>query len=270
MPRFFKIAPLLAAVLLAAQSGIENFDLTGLPPKPINFAEQRLMDMIQRHRPGDLGDAAVIQQKLAEYYSQKGDTARARVAQERSGVTDRTRPPTFPGGPVSTIAGDYLCRSMGSGACDTQTTISLHEDGTWGWRYFSGEYRVSGGRVTFTGVGLGSWGPAAIGPGTLTFASGGKSVVWAKARANASAVSGTFVCATAAGGGSCQTAHPIEMRADGTWSWGVQRGSYSVDGALVRFIGALTTGPASWGEAEARGRSLIFHDSGGASEWRQR
>ncbi len=260
-------AILLSAFLLFAQSGVENFDLTGLPPKATNFAEQHLMDMINHHKAGDIGDAAVIQRTLAQYYRQKGDAARARVADERAGSAGQIPQASSN---TAALAGDYLCRSMGSGPCDTQTTISLHDDGTWGWRFFSGKYEIQGNRVTFRGPGLGSWGPAVVGPNSLTFMNGASKVIWEKPSAAPPALAGTYVCATAAGGGPCQTRYAVELRPDGTWSWGVQRGSYTILGGHIKFTGGLTTGPSAWGEADAESGALIFRSSYGPSVWRKR
>lgn len=272
--RLISTALLFGCLLLAQSSTVENFDLTGLPPKLANFAEQRLMDMIERHQPGDVRSAVVIQQKLAEYYRQKGDAARARVADERArsaqqaaaspqGAAQALPSHAATGGSVS---GEYVCRSMGSRPCDTQTTISLHDDGTWAWRYFSGRYQVAGGQVTFNGVGLGAWGPAAIRLDTLTFTSGGQAVVFRKLSSAPPPRAGSYICAIASGG--CQTRQAIEIRSDGTWSWGAQHGSYSVLEGQVKFTG-LSSGPAGWGLAHFSTGALIFRGGYGSSEWRR-
>lgn len=272
--RLFPAALLCSASLLLAQPmPVENFDLTGLPPKPTNFAEQRLADMIGHHQTGDVRDAVVIQQRLAEYYRQRGDAPRARVAGERArsaqpaAASSQGAAQALPGraGAGAAVTGEYVCQSMGSHPCDTQTTISLHDDGTWGWRYFSGEYQVAEGRVTFRGVGLGAWGPAAIGPGALTFTSGGQNVVFRKPTSAPPSLAGSYVCATAPGG--CQTRQAIEIQSDGTWSWGAQHGSFSIVGGQTKFTG-LSSGPAGWGPASFRNGALIFRGSYGSSEWR--
>ncbi len=265
---------LLASLVSAQTNGVEGFDLTGLPPKATNFAEQRLMDMVEKHKAGDVQDAAAIQRTLAQYYLQKGDEARARAADERArsgeaaaaseGVGQSPSGRPRHGAPV---AGEYVCRSMGSRPCDTQTTIALHADGTWGWRYFSGRYQVAGGQVTFEGVGLGSWGPAAIGPDTLTFTSGSEKVIYQKPAVTPARLVGVYVCTTAPGG--CQTRIAIEMRPDGTWSWGADGGTYSMTGTQVKLSG-LTSGPAGWGLCEIAHGALIFRAGNGVSEWRRR
>ena len=80
---------LLGCFSLVAQTNLaEKFDLSGLPSRPTNFAEQRLLDMVQHHERGNLADAAFIQRKLAQYYNEKGDTARARVAEQRAKAAD--------------------------------------------------------------------------------------------------------------------------------------------------------------------------------------
>jgi hypothetical protein len=166
----------------------------------------------------------------------------------------------------ASVSGEYVCRSMGSRPCDTQTAISLHDDGKWGWRYFSGQYQVAEGRVTFRGVGLGSWGPAVIGPDTLTFMSGGQKVVFQKPSLAPLSLAGSYVCASAPGG--CQTRKAIEIESDGTWSWGAQHGSYSILGGQVKFDG-LSSGPAGWGLANFSNGVLIFRSRDGSSEWRK-
>ena len=177
-------------------------------------------------------------------------------------------PQALPGRPSTgaAVAGEYACRSMGSHPCDTQTTISLRDDGTWGWRYLSGEYQVAGGRVTFKGTGLGAWGPAVIGPGTLTFTSGGQQVVFQKPSSAPPSLAGSYVCVTAPG--VCQTRQAIAIQSDGTWSWGAQHGSCSVVGGQVKFTG-LSSGPAGWGLANFSSGALIFRGSYGSSEWRK-
>jgi len=174
--------------------------------------------------------------------------------------------PAVHAGTGAAVAGEYVCRSMGSHPCDTQTTISLRDDGTWGWRYFSGEYQVAGDRVTFKGVGLGAWGPAVITPGALTFTSGGQQVVFQKPSSAPPSLAGSYVCASAPGG--CQTRQAITIQPDGTWSWGAQHGSCSIVGGQVKFTG-LSSGPAGWGLANFSRGALIFRSSYGASEWRR-
>lgn len=271
--RSVSTALLFAGLLLGQSNPVENFDLTGLPPKPTNYAEQRLVDMVERHQPGDVRDAVVIQQRLAEYYRQKGDAARARVADKRARSATQAAPPQGASPAVQSgagtgpsVAGEYLCRSVGSRPCDTQTTISLHDDGTWGWRFFSGQYQVAGGRVTFKGEGVGAWGPAVIGPDTLTFGSGDRKGVWQKRSPIPPSVAGTYVCATAPGG--CQTRLAIKIQSDGTWSRGSARGDYSIVGGQVKFS-SLRGGPPGWGFAEFSHGALIFRNSRGSSEWRK-
>src|ERR1051326_9597045 len=77
------------------------------------------------------------------------------------------------------LAGEYVCVSMGSRPCDSSTELQLTENGNWRWGRYSGMYTVSRGSVTFDGVGgLATWGPAEAGAASLTFMSGGQSVVW--------------------------------------------------------------------------------------------
>jgi hypothetical protein len=272
--RSISMALFFAGLLLAQSNPVENFDLTGLPPKPTNYAEQRLVDMVERHQPGDVRDAVVIQQKLAEYYRQKGDAARARVADERARSAQQAAAPPQGASPAvqsvagtgASVVGEYVCLSMGSRPCDTQKKILLRDNGTWRWSWWSGQYQVAGGQVTFEGtVGLGSWGPAVIGPDTLTFGSDRK-VVWQKPSSVPPSVAGTYVCATAPGG--CHTGHAIKIQSDGTWSWGPLHGYYSIVGGQVKFTG-LSSGPAGWGFAEFSNGALIFRNSRGSSEWRK-
>ena len=162
------------------------------------------------------------------------------------------------------LAGQYVCASIGAGPCDTSTPVQLTDNGNWRWGRYAGAYTVGGGSVTFDGVGgLATWGPAALGPGTLTFVSGDDKVVWRKVTTgNAGLAPGVYYCATAPGG--CQTAQGIEIVSGGTWSWGASGGSYSVVGGRVIFHGPQLPG---WGPAEIGDHRLIFHSREGDSEW---
>src|SRR5947199_5694582 len=62
----------------------ELFDLSGIPNPPASFTEQQILEMIAGHKPGDLADAARIQQKLAGYYRDKRDPGRSEAAQARA------------------------------------------------------------------------------------------------------------------------------------------------------------------------------------------
>jgi hypothetical protein len=69
----------------AAQSvQFENFDRGGLPAKPQTAEERELFQRISGHRRGDMADTADIQRRLAQYYRAKGDTNRARMAEDRA------------------------------------------------------------------------------------------------------------------------------------------------------------------------------------------
>lgn len=80
------------------------------------------------------------------------------------------------------VVGEYICRAMGSKPCDTHIALRLQSNGYWGWAKYSGQYEVRNGSVEFVNGSGGpvSWGPATIGPNTLSFQSGGESVVWKK------------------------------------------------------------------------------------------
>lgn len=100
IPAILALAAVAGGVVLAAQvHDPEWFDTTGMPRRPSTFVEQQILDMIQRHRPGDLADAARIQQKLGRYYADKGDEPRANQAFQRA------VPPGPPGPPGSPTAG---------------------------------------------------------------------------------------------------------------------------------------------------------------------
>ncbi len=159
----------------------------------------------------------------------------------------------------SAVAGNYVCKSMRGGPCDTQTELRLQSNGTWGWGGSSGQYRVRSGRVEFLNGMLASWGPAAIGHGTLTFDG---NVVWQKPSTGTSSLAaGDYYCRTAPGG--CQTAYPIRINPNGTWSWGAQGGSFSILGNRIRFNGT-TWGPGGWGLAAIGSGSITFS---GPSTW---
>lgn len=92
--RFFGL--MLALVVLAwstvVQAGgaaAQTFDTAGLPATPQTFLEQQIRAAIAAYKPGDLFNAALIQDKLAEYYREHGDAARAREAEERAALARR-------------------------------------------------------------------------------------------------------------------------------------------------------------------------------------
>lgn len=171
---------------------------------------------------------------------------------------------TAAAGQNSNFAGQYVCVSTGSHPCDTGTELQLTENGNWRWGRYSGAYTVASGSITFDGIGgLATWGPAAIGPDTLTFVSGSQKVVWRKpSSGNAGFAPGVYYCATAPGG--CHTAKGVEIASDGTWSWGASGGSYSIVGGRVIFRGPQLP---DWGPADIGDRKLVFHSRDGDSEW---
>jgi hypothetical protein len=58
-------------------SGVERFDVAGLPATASSTLEKEILTLIRYHRRGDLKDAARIHLMLAEYYKQNGETKRA-------------------------------------------------------------------------------------------------------------------------------------------------------------------------------------------------
>jgi hypothetical protein len=168
----------------------------------------------------------------------------------------------------SGIVGNYACRSIGSRPCDTSVTLQLLSNGYWGWGKYSGQYAINGATVEFVSGSGGPvrWGPATIGPNTLTFTSGSQLVVWQKPGSAAAAAAGAYRCASLPGGGSCQTARPIVMDGQGSWKWGASGGAYTVVGAQVYFHGP-SSGPPGWGPADIGNGTLTFHAPAGASVW---
>ena len=61
----------------ARPSHPEKFDVSGLPPTASSILEQEILTLIRYHRRGDLRDATRIHLKLAEYYKEIGDKAKA-------------------------------------------------------------------------------------------------------------------------------------------------------------------------------------------------
>lgn len=59
------------------RSGVERFDTAGLPTAAASTLEKEIFTLIRYHRRGDLRDAARIHLKLAEYYKERGEAARA-------------------------------------------------------------------------------------------------------------------------------------------------------------------------------------------------
>ena len=115
------VALFLAAAAASAQSpNAEQFDLTGITGNGLRQWAIKLQ--VIAHKSGDMKDAAKIQEELADYYGEKGDSVRARTAtaaqalalQMLSGggggpptqyppVTPPTNPPVNPGDGGSTM-----------------------------------------------------------------------------------------------------------------------------------------------------------------------
>jgi hypothetical protein len=83
-----RIRHLILAVAIAIPASItaqtparpstpERFDTSGLPAKASSALEQEIFTLLKYHKRGDLRDAARIHLKLAEYYTETGDKARA-------------------------------------------------------------------------------------------------------------------------------------------------------------------------------------------------
>lgn len=62
----------------------EKFDLSGFPRRPTTFLEQQIRELLDTHQAGDMASAATIQRKLAQFYRDRGDTARVRAAERRA------------------------------------------------------------------------------------------------------------------------------------------------------------------------------------------
>lgn len=58
-------------------SSVERFDVAGLPSTAASELEREIFTLIRYHRRGDLRDATRIHLKLAEYYKERGEKARA-------------------------------------------------------------------------------------------------------------------------------------------------------------------------------------------------
>lgn len=58
-------------------TGIEKFDVAGLPKAADSDLEKQIFTLIRYHKRGDLRDAARIHLLLAEFYKGKGEIARA-------------------------------------------------------------------------------------------------------------------------------------------------------------------------------------------------
>jgi hypothetical protein len=86
---------------------------------------------------------------------------------------------------TSEVAGQYFCVAGGNCPCQADTDLQLDANGVWRWGGFAGTYRASRDKVEFAGGGgAATWGPATVGTGTLTFNTGGASVVcWQPSKA---------------------------------------------------------------------------------------
>ena len=71
------------------------------------------------------------------------------------------------------LPGQYFCVAAATCPCQSDTALQLTGHGTWSWGAFAGSYTVSENTARFDGNGgTATWGPASVGPGTLTFTAG--------------------------------------------------------------------------------------------------
>lgn len=73
----FAIPALAHTQATPPKSGMERFDVAGLPTTASSTLEKEIFTLIRYHRRGDLRDATRIHLKLAEYYKERGEAARA-------------------------------------------------------------------------------------------------------------------------------------------------------------------------------------------------
>ena len=151
------------------------------------------------------------------------------------------------------LAGSYFCYPT----CDSHTPIVLTENGNWRWGgYRAGTFKVTNGTVVFDGIGgPATWGPAALGPDSLTFTSEGppvKQFVYRKPGPIPPELPGDYYNGRAT----------LQLRADAGWTSQLPpgNGGYIVWDGKVRFMGFR--GPTEWGLAEIGNGSLTFHLSG--------
>jgi hypothetical protein len=159
-----------------------------------------------------------------------------------------------PGAGSGSLAGGYYCYPI----CESYTPVVLSENANWHWGGFSGgTFKVTNGTIVFDGfMGPATWGPAVLGPGSLTFTSEGPSarqIVWRKPGPIPPELPGDYYEGRAT----------LQLRADASWTSQLPRagGRYIVwDGKDVRFLGIR--GPAEWGVAQIGNGTLTFHLSG--------
>lgn len=77
------------SLLAAPEPDVEAFDLSGFPEKAAAFQEQLIRECVKDHPAGDLADAVRLQQRLAAYYDEKKDAARAALCRERAASGER-------------------------------------------------------------------------------------------------------------------------------------------------------------------------------------
>lgn len=155
------------------------------------------------------------------------------------------------------VSGTYVCRSMGSHACDQRTEINLTAQGVWSSTgSYSGSYSVNGDQVTFNGFGgPAGWGAARFAHppagDTLTFGN----VVFQQPAPIPASLPGIYKCQGCFG--------TIVLQADGTWKYpdGSDGGSYYILDGQLQFSG-LTSGPAAWGPARLTAGSFSFGSTG--------
>jgi hypothetical protein len=166
------------------------------------------------------------------------------------------------------LAGDYVCKSVRGNPCSTGHSIRLLADGGWAFDWYRGTYSVAGGKITFMPKDsyIHAWGTAIVGPGTITFNDFGDNAIWVKPSDLSGVLApGNYYCQTAPHG--CLTRTPIQIQANGAFSWGAIKSSYSILGNQVRF-GGLSEGPAGWGLANIGNGNISFRASDGSmSVW---
>lgn len=100
----FGILLLQTGWVVAQTAAFERFDTSGMPAQPTTFLEQQIWDAVKHHHAGDALDAMLIQRKLARYYQDKGDLARAQTASRLATAAEQSNTGGTPASGQASIA----------------------------------------------------------------------------------------------------------------------------------------------------------------------
>ncbi len=176
-----------------------------------------------------------------------------------------------------TVEGAYFCAEivedgLGGPCADGSAALVLSKDGAWQWYDESGDHRLKGGQVVFTGdsartLGPAVWGDAELDGRAIVFTGGDVVQVWLPELGDPAAMAATaapYVCEGTDVFGPVEPCSDREtllvLEKDGTWDFGSYTGRWSVEGDRIYFRSSTAQdGPPTWGTAVVHEDSLSFH-----------